>query len=62
MTAGHAASKNRVLGTSLAVQWLRPCATTVGGLGSIPGRGTKILDVAQCGKRQDKTNNKLIIF
>ena len=29
--------------TSLAVQWLRLCASTAGGAGSIPGRGTKIL-------------------
>ena len=30
-------SKTSVLGTSLAVQWLRPCASTAGGTGSIPG-------------------------
>ena len=30
------------IGTSLAVQWLRLCASTAGGTGSIPGRGTKI--------------------
>ena len=29
-------------GTSLAVQWLRLCASTAGGVGSIPGWGTKI--------------------
>ena len=29
-------------GTSLAVQWLPLHASTVGGLGSIPGQGTKI--------------------
>ena len=27
-------------GTSLVVQWLRPCASNAGGLGSIPGQGT----------------------
>ena len=27
-------------------QWLRPCASTAGVLGSIPGRGTKILSGA----------------
>ena len=32
-------------GTSLAIQWLRLCASTAGGEGSIPGRGTKILHV-----------------
>ena len=30
-------------GTSLAVQWLRLCASTAVGAGSIPGQGTKIL-------------------
>ena len=29
-------------GTSLAVQWLRLHASTAGGMGSIPGLGTKI--------------------
>ena len=32
--------------TSLVVQWLRLPASTVGGMGSIPGRGTKILHAA----------------
>ena len=30
-------------GTSLGVQWLRLCASTAGGMGSIPGPGAKIL-------------------
>ena len=34
-------------GTSLAVQWLRLHASTAGGMGSIPGRGTKIPHAAQ---------------
>ena len=34
------------LGTSLAVQWLRLCTPTSGGVGLIPGRGTKISHVA----------------
>ena len=34
-------------GTSLAVQWLRLCASTAGGTGSIPGQGTKILHPAK---------------
>jgi len=29
-------------GTSLGVQWLRLHASTAGGVGSIPGQGTKI--------------------
>ena len=28
------------MGTSLVVQWLRPCAFTAGNMGSIPGQGT----------------------
>ena len=31
-----------VTGTSLAVQWLRLYASNAGGVGSIPGQGTKI--------------------
>ena len=37
-------------GTSLAVQWLRLGASTAGGVGLIPGRGTKIPHVAWRGK------------
>ena len=33
-------------GTSLAIQWLRLCTST-GGMGSIPGQGTKILHILQ---------------
>ena len=36
-----------IKGTSLAVQWLRLCASTAGGMGLIPGQGTKILHAAQ---------------
>jgi len=38
------------LGTSLAVQWLRLHAPTAGGIGSIPGQGTKILNDARCSR------------
>ena len=41
-------------GTSLAVQWLKLCASTAGGLGSISGQGTKILHATQCGQKQKK--------
>ena len=34
--------KMQVPGTSLAVQWLRLCASTAGGVGSFPRPGTKI--------------------
>ena len=40
------------LGTSLAVQRLRRHASTVGGTGSIPGRGAKIPH--PCGKKKKK--------
>ena len=43
-----------MLGTSLAVQWLRLCASTAGGVGSIPGRGTEILRALQRGKKKKK--------
>ena len=33
--------EGRLLGTCLVVQWLRLCAPNAGGLGSIPGRGTR---------------------
>ena len=37
-------------GTSLAVQQLGLRASTAGGAGSIPGRGTKTLHAARCGQ------------
>ena len=40
------------LGNSLAVQWLGPCASTAGGTGSIPGRGTKIPKAVQCSQKK----------
>ena len=36
------------LGTSLVVQWLRLCASNVGGVGSIPVWKTKISHTAWC--------------
>ena len=35
------------------VQWLRLCTSTVGGVGSIPGQGTKILHAAQPKKKKN---------
>ena len=32
--------KNKIAGTSLGVQWLRPCTPNAGGPGSISGQGT----------------------
>ena len=39
------------MGTSLVVQWLKHRASTVGGAGLIPGRGTKIVHAK---KRKEK--------
>ena len=36
------------------VQWLRLCASIAGGAGLIPGRGTEIPNVVQCGKKKKK--------
>ena len=44
----------RILGNSLAVQWLGLCAFTAVGLGSIPGRGTEILQATWRGQEKKK--------
>ena len=41
----------RKRGTSLVVRWLRLCAPTAGGTGSISGGGTKIPHAAYRGQR-----------
>lgn len=38
--------------TSLAFQWLRPCASSVGDVGSVPGWGTEIPHAAWYGERK----------
>ena len=45
----------RVLGNSQVVQWLGLHVLTAKGLGSIPGRGTKIPQAARCGQKKTKT-------
>ena len=45
------------MGNSLVVQWLGLRASTAGGPDSIPGRGTKILQVAWCGQKNKQTKN-----
>ena len=40
------------------VQWLRVHASTAGGMGSIPGQGTKILHAAQCEKKRKKERER----
>ena len=41
-----------LLGTSLVVQWLRLPASTAGGMGLIPGQGTKIPHATQHSKNK----------
>ena len=41
-------------GTSLVVQWLRLCTSTAGGMGLIPGRGTKIPHATHGQKKKKK--------
>ena len=47
--------RNELSGNSLVVQWLELVAFTAGGLGSIPGRGTKILQAARQSRKKTKT-------
>ena len=39
----YAVLEDFTFGISLAVQWLRRCASPAGGAGSISGQGTKIM-------------------
>ena len=45
-----------MLGTSLAVQWLRLRTSTTGSMGLIP-LGTKISDTIQCSQKNKKKKN-----
>ena len=49
---------HKEIGTSLMSQWLKLQASNAGGVGSVPGRGTKILHTMQCGKQANKKDNK----
>ena len=42
---------NKAIETSLAVQWLRLRASNTGGMGTIPGQGTKIPHAARHGQK-----------
>ena len=57
----HSSSQEPILGTSLAVQWLRLRAPNAGGVGLIPGRGTKIPHATLCGCK-NKTKKEPILF
>ena len=41
----------------MAVQWLRLHASTVGGVGLIPGWGARISHAMECGKKKKKKKN-----
>ena len=45
---------NAVDGNSQSVWWLGLHASTARGPGSLPGRGTKILQAARCGPKKKK--------
>ena len=49
--------KKKTLGNSLVVQWLRLHTFTAVGLGSIPGRGTKIPQAVLHGQTNKETLN-----
>ena len=51
-------SQGTELGSSPVVQWLRLCASNAGGMGLIPGQGTKILHASRCGKEKKKKKKK----
>ena len=46
--------KTGVIGLSQVVQWLRVCTSTAGGMGLIPGWGTRILYTVWLGKKKKK--------
>ena len=52
-------SKELSFRNSVVVQWLGPCASTAGGMGSIPGQGTKIPQAAWCGQRKKKRRKEI---
>ena len=53
--AQHGQNKNKqnCFRTSLAVQWLRLCASSAGDMGLIPGQGTKTCGVAKRKKKKE---------
>ena len=54
--SGCLSSKRQEIGTSLAVQWLRLCPSTAGGMNSIPDQGTKIPPKKKKIYRQERTS------
>ena len=47
---------SHIIGNSLAVQWLGLRASTAGGMGSIPGWGTKIPQAPRHGQKTKQKN------
>ena len=47
--------------TCMAVPWLRFCATTAKGVGSVPGGGIKIPHAAQRGQNRKKTSWVILV-
>ena len=52
--------KNWNLGNSLAVQWLGLRTSTAGGMGSIPGGRTKMLEATWCGQKRKRKKGKMV--
>ena len=50
------------VGTSLVVQWLKLQASSAGGVGSIPGWGSKIPHAARCGQKKKNKTRELLCF
>ena len=50
---GFKGVQERMSGTSLAIQWLKICASNAGYVGLIPG-GTKIPYTVQCGQKREE--------
>ena len=46
----------KVLGSSLAAQWLRLCMVIAKGMGLIPGQGTKISHASSAAKKRGKSS------
>ena len=58
---GHPLSRSAIV-TSLVVQCLGLYAVNAGGVGSIPGQGTKILHAMQCGKKKKKKKKTQLLL
>ena len=51
-------SESQCVGNSLVVQWLGVCTSTAGGMGSIPGRGTKILHATWPQRKKERKKER----